>query len=243
MGRFEFKNLRAAPMDVSVSKEDYAKDELSAVMPAEPGPDLDIRLSRGTTLKGVVLEPDGTPVPEAKVGLDLIAGGVLFATTTRSGAGGEFEFKKVASAPHRVTAMKCGHVIATRTVMVKSDTQTGDPPDPETWVCAPAADPIHVRFEDPSGAPIAGATARWVVNGDVVPIEEWGSMVMNCGQTPFADAEGKLTLSGLPAGSITALSLADQRPLGTFQNDGNEGVWTIRIPEGVHERSPESRSR
>lgn len=229
-GRFTLRNLRPKPVDVRAIKEGYARREIASVMPSEAGTEVHIQLVKGSVLSGVVLDGGGAPVAGAKVGLDVASGGYLFLTSTTTAGAGEFTFESVSAGPHTLIAMKCGHTIASRAVVVPEETEDGAGGPARETITAPAdTSSISVRFEDESGAPLGRSSARWMVNGQVLPVEEWAGFAVSCGLSPLSGGDGGLNLSGFPRGMITAFSLTDQQLLGTYVNDGSGDPWRIRV--------------
>jgi hypothetical protein len=235
-GNFKLGNLRPKPLDIRATKEGYSPREIQAVMPTEQGTSVDIELARGVGIRGVVLDADGAPVAGAKVGLDFAPGGYMFGSSVVTDGSGEFEFRHVTRGPHKLWGMKCGHTLVVRTIHTGGDdgVDSSSADQRETLVLPEDSSSIRVRFEGSDGNPIARTSARWVINGEPVPIEEWGALAVSCGLSPLSGGDGHLTLSGFPQGVISAISVVDQAPLGTFQNDGATNVWTIKVPQGVH---------
>jgi hypothetical protein len=159
----------------------------------------------------------------------------MFGSSVVSDAAGQFEFQHVAPGAHKLWAMKCGHTLVVRTIVIGGDdnSEWSTASSREILVLPNDSSSITVRFEGPDGSPIARTAARWTINGEPIPVEEWGALAVSCGLSPLSGGDGQLTLAGFPKGAISAASVIDQTPLGIFQNDGGSQTWTIKVPQGV----------
>ena len=230
-GAFQIRNLEDRPIDIRVSFEGYAPASYTALRPTLEATDLDVRLQRGARISGLVVDPNGVPLDGVTVGLDVDSAGVFFVKSATSSSGGQFEFRGVAGGAHVLIAWQCGRTMAIRPVMVTDPATAGQAAQqpPETLVVAAEAEPAIVHFEDQEGRPVPHVSARWFINGQPLPAEEWGRLVVSCGLYPFSNGDGDLTIHGFPQGTLSAAGLTDRQALGQFSNDGSRGIWTIRL--------------
>jgi Carboxypeptidase regulatory-like domain len=236
-GRFSLRNLPPNPIDVEVSHDGYSPRKLPAIEPTPEGAELDVRLEKGLRLVGTVRDETGSPVAGATVAMDPDPESYFFTRTTTSTAAGEFQFESLAAGEHLLAVLKCGATLVLRPV-------TLPPASPEAaehredFRLEPELPPIAVHVEDDLGAPIPNMTLQWAVGGIPIPFSDFDRAARGCGRASAPDAEGNLSLRGLPRGPIAALVPAEERVLSTFTNDGSQMLWTIRIPRVPEGEAP-----
>jgi Carboxypeptidase regulatory-like domain len=234
-GRFSLTNLSGDPIDVEVKSDGYSPAKFPNVVPTPDAAELDIRMEKGVRLVGTVTDPAGSPAAGATVGIDPDAEGYFFTQTTSTTAAGEFEFRNMGPGPHLLGILQCGFTLVLRAVYF--DPPAAGTPEPRVDVSlSPELAPITVHIEDETGRPYVGESVWLSVNGLVLPLSDFSRAAGRCGQTPTTDADGNMTLRGLPRGRLSSLDFDTHRPVSSFANDGTQSVWTIRTPRGNNPR-------
>lgn len=127
-GRFVVRRLEPGPnQTLSVRHEDHQPETLAGLelTPGETLSGIDVVLRRGLVLRGVVVDPDARPVPDAQVRLtrsrsNLGGGGFFFTPWGRAFAPGEestdvegrFEVRGIAPGPYQLSVTKRSYVTA-----------------------------------------------------------------------------------------------------------------------------------
>jgi hypothetical protein len=168
-----------------------------------------VTLSRGATVRGVVLDPSGNPAPHARLqvkveskagtprlalpGLDAGVRAVL------AGADGRFEADGLAEGKVTLTATRGGLAPARSTVEVSGTGQH------ETTLRLRRARDLRGRVVGAGGAAIAGASV--FVTGDLVGVD--GDDAYLEPQVERSAADGSFSFRGLPPGRVRLRVTAD----------------------------------
>jgi len=230
-GRFSLTNLSSDPVDVEVKSEGYSPAKLANVVPTPEGAELDVRLAKGVRLYGTVTDQAGSPVAGATVGIDPDAEGYFFTQTTSTTAAGEFEFRNMGPGPHLLGVLQCGFTLALRTFTLEPPNADSQDPRADVRLLAELA-PVTLHMEDETGRPSVGVSTWLAVDGVILPLSDFDRAARRCGQSPTTDADGNMTLRGLPRGTLSSLDFDTHQPISSFANDGTQSVWTIRTPRG-----------
>ncbi|MBK9090864.1 MAG: carboxypeptidase regulatory-like domain-containing protein, partial [Holophagales bacterium] len=193
-GRFEAEGLAPGKVKVSVAHADYT-DRTESVELKEGGSSVEVALSRGSSLGGVVLSETRQPVPGAEVALEganapgrgFGSGGGESATTDASG---RFRFDHLSPGRYTLGAS----VPAQAAEPVEAIVVAGESKDDVTLVLA------------------GGATIRGVVSGLSETLRA-GVGVNASGPRDYwasarTGADGRFELSGAPAGTISLRATA-----------------------------------
>jgi thiol-disulfide isomerase/thioredoxin/uncharacterized GH25 family protein len=142
-------------------------------------------ITRGVSLTGLVVGPDGNPVADAEV---TAAGGFGLIYNTRSDARGAFTLRGVERGPRRVAVKSKAHAPQVIPVLVEPNTQ------PLRFELGEGR-AIHVRVLDDAGKPVPKAS---------ISVDEWGDGKMpRLGHIGYTDADGNLTWSAAPHADVT----------------------------------------
>lgn len=207
-GRFRFEEVEPGSMQVAVRASGFAPLEQRGVSVAAGGSELaDLVLARGAILSGIVVDPEGRPVPAAKILRTELEDGGLFLVGEReplalSGSDGRF----------RVDQLACG---AWR-FLVRSE----DHPDltVEGLAEEPGVEQGGLRWQLAPGATIAG-TVTAVPNGERGLLEvravraggAEGFPAFGAGRTAEVAANGSFLVRGLEVGASYSLQARQAR--------------------------------
>ncbi len=237
-GRFRLESLPLKPVEVEVKREGYSPAVFPKVQPTPEGAELDVRLEKGFRLVGTVLDEKGAPVAGVAVGIDPDRLNIYFTRTASTSATGEFEFGSIGHGPHVLGIFACGYTLVLRTITVEPS-RSGEREQTVEIRLAPAPAPIPVRFEDENGAPFERVAVQWMLDGLILPLSDFSRADNACDAASSPDADGNQMLRGFPYGTISALTMPpEQRPLGTYTNDGSQARWTIRVPRFLKPNQP-----
>lgn len=188
-GEFAFENAPAAPLEVRVVAKGYQAGRVGGVVVEDGGAreGVEVRLSRGATLKGRVVEArGGAPVAGADVSAESAP------ARTTSDADGAFEFEGVAPGKARVTASSPDFASASETVDV------GETGGSVELKMSPGAS-VSAVVVTPGGEPVSGAEVALAPAG-----QTWSNNRLSAGpdgRVRFAHlAPGRYSLTAGSAG-------------------------------------------
>lgn len=213
-GLFEAEGLAPGKVTVWVEHADYTTRKENAVL-AEGGSSVEIALSHGSTLGGVVFSETRQPVPGASVALQGGAPGGGDETTTD--AAGRFRFDHLSPARYKLRASLTG--------------QSSEPAEAVVVEGEPASDVTLVL----SG----GATLRGTVSG--LPETLRGGVTVSANgprefwATVRTGPDGRFELSGVPAGQISVRASAGDFASGTTRSANA----SVTVAEGQTEAEVE----
>lgn len=155
-GRFTLE-LAAGSFDLRVQAAGYlsATSERRHTEPGQPLENVEIVLQRGAVLTGQVLEPDGTPVPNAHVRLDGSP------PETWSDGDGSYRLSGASPGPDTVRADHPGHAPAA----VEVDVEAAGENRLDLTLAPREQHEIRGTVLDPDGAPVAAARIQETVTG------------------------------------------------------------------------------
>ncbi|MBK9965638.1 MAG: carboxypeptidase regulatory-like domain-containing protein [Holophagales bacterium] len=220
-GRLEVEGLAPGRTKVSVSHADYT-DRTESVDLKEGGSSVEVALSRGSSLGGVVLSETRQPVPGAEVALEganapgrgFGSGGGESATTDASG---RFRFDHLAPGRYTLGAS----VPAQAAEPVEAIVVAGESKDDVVLVLA------------------GGATIRGVVSGLSETLRAGvgvnASGPREYGASARTGADGRFELSGAPAGTISLRATAGD----FFAGATRSASGSVTIAEGQKEAEAE----
>jgi len=194
-GRFRFEELLPGRLNIhcahgtSGSIEVGAGETIEATLTIEPG----------FRAHGRVIDPDGVPVPGARLWLSdyfNYTNGMLAATT---GADGSFELLDVPEARY-LGALADGHAPSALTYL--PDLQTSDAPQADVELVLTlggAGGALHLRLVDPAGAPVARAFVR-VASALPMPLRSSGEFRSVPTSDVWSDDAGWAFIEGLAPG-------------------------------------------
>lgn len=229
-GRYVFDNLPDEALRLVFSASGYTSVTRSDLRPGISDIVLDIDLTKGATLTGVVLDGQGIGLGGAFVGVDTDGGGSNFARSTITDVQGGFSVDGVSEGTHTIVAFRCGYVMAVGSLDAKSG-EASTPTSP--LVLTPARERVSLRIQDSQGAPIVHAAIALAVNGVMLPIEYPSRFMLDCGGNAFSDGDGMIGTDLLPIGNLVAISPYTRRPLGSLAFDGTPSEWVIRAERAV----------
>ena len=211
-GRFEAEGLAPGKVTVTAEHADYTARTESAVL-AEGGSSVEVALSRGSALGGVVLSETRQPVAGASVSLERGGGGD---ETTTDGAG-RFRFDHLSPARYTLRANVPGQSSEPAEAVVVE----GEPVPDVTLVLSGGA----TLRGSVSGLP---ETLRGAVNVSANgPRDYWA--------TVRTGPDGRFELSGVPAGQIAVRAGAGDLASGTMRSANA----SVSIAEGQTEAEVE----
>ena len=218
-GRFEAEGLAPGKLKVSVQHADYT-ERTESVELKEGGSSVEIALSHGSSLGGVVLSETRQPVPGAEVALEGanapgrgFGGGESAATD----ASGRFRFDHLSPGRFTLRASVPGQT----TEPVEAVLVAGESKDDVTLVLA------------------GGATIRGVVSG-LPDAQRTGVSVNASGPREYwasarTGADGRFELAGAPAGTITLRATAGDFLSGSTRSANG----SVTVVEGQKEAEAE----
>ena len=218
-GRFEAEGLAPGKVTVTAEHADYTARTENAVL-AEGGSSVEIALSRGSALAGVVLSETRQPVPGATVVLQGGAprGGPYSGSdeTTADGAG-RFRFDHLSPARYTLRASMSGQASeAAEAVVVE-----GEPSAEVTLVLS------------------GGATLRGSVSGLPESLRGTVNVSANGSRDYWATVrtgpDGRFDFSGVPAGTVSLRASAGDFASGTMRSAGA----SVTLAEGQTEAEVE----
>ncbi len=238
-GRFRLADLEEnEEVDLEVTHDGYTPVRQYSIRPRPGGSPLDVRLEPGIRLSGRVVDEWGVPLPGVTVGLDVV-NGQDFARTATTGRDGLYAFTGVADGSHVLGVFGCGRTIVLRRFSVDAFVQDEGESHTENVQVPREGSPLDVRIEKSDGTE-ANAVVRFEINGIPLPLNDWYEAAKRCG---IYDEIGwsRMILHGFPRGTITAFSPSSPVVYGTFDNDGLQSTWTIRLPDSDQRLEAEGR--
>ncbi len=228
LGMYEGTNLRSVPVDLTVMADHYSTAEIKGVMPSESGQQVDVKLERGDSLRGRVVDEVGNPVAEAAIGVD--TDGDDYLQTGSTDGSGQFEFRNLLTGPHTLVVEKCGFELVPQVATVASSTEAQVPPTDSTVTIALTSrvHPLTVHI-DRRGSPAANVGLWFEINGLRLPRAAVVRFARRCGFPIVSDSVGDLRLDYLPEGPLRAFAY-DGSPVGSFAHDASNSVWRISLP-------------
>ena len=213
-GRFEAAGLPPGKVRIGVEHDDYEAASTSAEL-KEGGSSVEVPLSRGSSLGGVVLSESRQPVAGAEVSLGgaNAPGRGPEGDTALADASGRFRFDHLAPGRYTLRARGAG--------------RSSDPVEAVVVADASKEDVVVVL----SG----GATVRGVVTG--LPEALRGSVRVNASgpdgywESLLAGSDGRFELSGVPAGAIRVRASAGDQMGGTTRS----ALGLVTVAEGQKE--------
>jgi hypothetical protein len=219
-GTFQFEGLRTEPFDLEVRAPTYALKVVRNSLPTEEGARIEIRLSRGHRVEGVVRDLQGRPVPMARVGFDVDLTGLDFADERMTSETGAFEFDDVTEGQHAICIHKCGYALAL--ALLDAD----DTDEPTTIALPPAGRPVHISFVDQEGNGRSLPGVSFMINGVRVPNGAVARHLIEC--VGGGSSQG-YDVDFLPPSTIQMMAPGG-RVVGSFSNLGTTDRWTVRVP-------------
>jgi hypothetical protein len=222
-GRFELIGLALGTARLVARHSEYAEAS-KLVEVAAVTPEIDIRLSSGGTLSGVVVSEAGAPVGGAAVsvqaggqgGMRFGPGPGLGGSSALSDDGGRFRVDRLSAGRYSVTASLRGR----SSTPVEVALQAGE-----------SREDLRIALE-------AGATLRGRVVGLEAPLLGTANVTASGPQGYFAGvrpaSDGSFTLGGVPAGTIDLRALA-----GDFTAGSRTAATQVEIAEGQTEAEAE----
>lgn len=167
----------------------------------------------GAGPSGMVLDPTGAPLAEARVVLETALADPLLATSTD--AGGRFAFPEVDAAAFSIVAFAPGAAYAG--IHFQEAPAAGQ----SITLRLGAPEVLRGRVRDADGKPVTGARiVRAAILGDnpvAVPLAKLAPFGV---ETSASDSEGRFEIAGLPAGAQAALKVAHPQ----YAQEGTEAV-------------------
>jgi subtilisin-like proprotein convertase family protein len=96
----------------------------------------------------------------------------------------------------------------------------------------PRSGDLSVTLTSPAGTVITLTSGNGGANADVFDGTVWDDQANPAGQVPYVDNDGIVTDHTYAAG-VTASPLAPEEGLGAFAGEDPNGVWTLRVGDGV----------
>ena len=218
-GRFEVEGLAPGKLKVSVEHADYT-ERTESVELKEGGSSVEIALSRGSSLGGVVLSETGQPMAGADVALEganAPAGGFGSGDSAATDASGRFRFDHLSPGRYTLRAS----VPAQTTEPVEAVLVAGDSKDDVLLVLA------------------GGATIHGVVSG-LSELLRAAVSVSSSGPREYwasarTGADGRFELTGAPTGTISLRATAGDVLAGSTRSANG----SVTIAEGQKEAEAE----
>ncbi len=221
--------------------------ETVASLPVDvPAKDLVLRLRhRGCRLQGIALDPDGQPVPHARLTLAMYCneprrigdrGGRNFDATFDADGEGRFDVDWLPAGSgvvfHGDTVSRPSPTVSPPTWLGRAEFDLREAQDATVVVPGAAVGRLDVRYLDAGGAPIEGAFVRARDAHEGATFAGWPLSL-----SEQSDADGRATLPGLPAtrlkvnaslGALTVVEEIDLQP-------GETRALILRAEDTVNE--------
>ncbi|MCZ6793488.1 MAG: carboxypeptidase-like regulatory domain-containing protein [Planctomycetota bacterium] len=169
--------------------------------PEDPPRTVTVRLEAGLTLRGLVVDEEGEPLPRARIELARAPGGGPEQRGAASGADGRFEIRALGEGEWTLTAFKNGHRGGgPRRVVLPRELPDEFPQQAPFRIELPRDRPVPLRVLTADGRPLEGAEVR-------VRLAGFTRAALPLGRAR-SDGRGIARLRGLPAEEDVELIVA-----------------------------------